>query len=177
MTRTYCSLRLPHFSLIFGLVYYSTTFIMKLAQSLALIITGSASFVIPFALASGLHLGVVQIPHAYAFVTACPASHYDCSCFKDGTNGAMVTFVGQSFPPPAGPDISFSINSGLCGLGKLDSYSNSDGNWDIYEHKGNGTVLATCYPTTSNILTCDHGTEVNDKLICYGTSNSNICNP
>ena len=147
---------------------------MKLAQSLALIITGSALFFIPLALAD-LHVGLVIPPLVYArFVADCPSYSYNCDCFYRGING--------SYGPPyrlgsrdGFPENFFSLKSGLCGFGGvLNFYLNSDGTWSIYEDKGNATSLGTCYPTTAKI-SCpkeDGHAEVDDSLVCY----SNICN-
>ena len=147
---------------------------MKLAQSLALIITGSASFVIPLALAQ-FHVVLVIPPLAYSrFVAACPSYSYNCACFYDGFNRSL----GPTYPQgnqDGFPKNSFSVNSGLCGfLGVLNFYLNSDGTWSIYEDKGNATSLGTCYPTTVH-KTCPIDRAyviIDDSLVCY----SNICN-
>ena len=141
---------------------------MKLAQSLALIITGSASFVIPFALAGGFHIGKVTQPDVTSYATACDSDNFACSCFKQSTYNNPGASVSQN------AEGIISIAKGLCGAGKLNLYYNqSDGSWIIYYDRGNGTSQGTCYPTSAT-LPCDHNSVVNDFLICYSP---NICNP
>ena len=70
---------------------------MKLAQSLALIITGSASFVIPFALAS-FRVAMVtddRVDGPGKDLVACPLGHYTCDCFQKRIGAANVLFNGS----------------------------------------------------------------------------------
>ena len=147
---------------------------MKLAQSLgALIITGSASFVIPFALAS-FHVATIRIDEGVGSdasrllkTLACPAYLYHCLCFVKNNRDSVGVIPG-----PFDGQHNVSIVSGLCGMGKLNLFKNSDGSWYIYVDKGNGTIVGTCYPNTA-YLTCNDGvdTTIVDNLVCY----SNIC--
>ena len=66
----------------------------------------------------------------------------------------------------------FSVESGLCGLGQLNFYKQSDGSWDFYQNNGDGSLQGTCYSNTA-ITSCLLAFNVYDQLVCY----SYICNP
>jgi len=61
---------------------------------------------------------------------------------------------------------NFFLYGGLCGLGKMNFYQESDGkSWKFYEDGGNGDALGDCYPSSGE-MGCTGGT-VNDRLVCY----------
>ena len=145
---------------------------MKLAQSLALIITGGSSFgVIPFALADfNVTKFINQI--GIAALAACSSKAYGCNCFPYGTNAAKVVSNATSGAQLASlPENTFSVESGFCGSAFVyDFYNRSDGTWELYEHGGNGIVQGTCHPNTKSVTTCDDGHYENivlyDQLVC-----------
>lgn len=64
----------------------------------------------------------------------------------------------------------FKLNKGLCGMGVLDFYKQSDGTtWKFYEAGGDGSVQGTCYKNTANWACSSTGTGVlvSDWLVCY----------
>ena len=153
---------------------------MKLAQSLALIITGSASFLIPFALAE-FRLIIAQPDNSkFTSVWAVPgpAESFDCSSFDDNSadphtpkNGVKVSidYITGGFPL----SLHVSTDPGLCGLGQLDFYrKNEHDNFLFYLDKGNGTSLGTCYPNTNSSKTCSKVTLLAAGFDC----NTLICN-
>ena len=161
MTRTCCSLRLPHFPLIFDLVYS-----MKLAKSLTLII--SPSILIPFALAD-FHIIQGIAPGGGSGVVACPSNYYklNCNCLENGDRAAQVS-VGDSKGVGSLPETFFSVKSGLCGFGQLNFYKQRNGVWNIYENNGNGHLQGACYSNTAG-TSCSSGyfKFFYDQLICY----------
>ena len=138
--------------------------IMKLAQSLALII--SASFAIPFAFAD---FHIVERFLEYGVHLACPSDYYNCRCFVDDDRSEYVT-VGDGVVINL-PDNFFSVQSGLCGLKQLDFYKQSDGSWDIYEENGDGSLQGTCNSNSGSNKCGRYG--IYEELVCY----SYICNP
>ena len=147
---------------------------MKLAQSLALIITGSASFFIPFALAN-LHIAMVVDQKNQSVLIACASSNYNCDCFQKGNGAAEVSLGGMQVSSL--PESAFTVESGLCGSRlpnlKYNFYYNQrNGNWDFYKKDGDGKSLGTCYysNTAGASLSCSI-TYVYDQLVCY----TNIC--
>ena len=141
---------------------------MKLAQSLALIITGSASFVIPFALAQ-VQISKFVDETGAAGIAACAPNHYGCDCSPIGINAAfIVSNPTTGLVVPSLPEHTFSINFGFCGNGVwYDFYNRSDasGIWDSYVHNGNGSVQGTCHPNTESTPTrCTDGFYVNNTV-------------
>ena len=139
---------------------------MKLAQSLALII--SASFAIPSALAD-FHIIQGIAPGGGAGLEACPSNFDNCDCMENGDRAARVSVNGQG--QGSLPDSFFSVDAGLCGLGQLNFYKGSNGVWDIYENDGNGSLQGTCNSNSAS-STCSNGFLFFDQLVCY----SYICN-
>jgi len=72
----------------------------------------------------------------FEYYTSCPSDYYKCDCFQKGYRAGKV--VGSPY------DSSFSIDSGLCGMPKLDFWKQSDGNYYIYLSAGDGQVQGTC---------------------------------
>jgi hypothetical protein len=140
---------------------------MKLAQSLALII--SASFAIPLALAD-FHIVQGIAPGGGAGLEACPSDYYNCNCLKNGDRAAQVLVGGRGVGSL--PDSFFSVKSGLCGLGQLNFYKQGDGSWKFYKDGGDGSLQGTCYKNTAG-TSCSGGFIFYDQLVCY----SYICNP
>ena len=141
---------------------------MKLAQSLALII--SASFAIPFALAD-FHIVLVDGVNG-GELFACPSDYYNCDCFVNGNRRADVTVGGSEIRSL--PEGFFSVASGLCGLEQLDFYEQSDGSWDIYEENGDGSLQGTCNSNSAFRSCAATGSvSIYDELVCF----SYICNP
>lgn len=135
---------------------------MKLAQSLALV-TG-ASFTILSALAD---FHIVQGGSGSVGIEACPSDYYNCKCMAKRDRAARVMFNDK--PAESLPASFFYVQSGLCGVGQLNFYKQSDGTWKFYDDNGDGTLQGTCYPNAattkcSNVLFFD-------QLVCY----SNIC--
>jgi hypothetical protein len=95
---------------------------------------------------------------------ACPSNYWNCNCFAFGERSAAVE-DGSS----AG---FFRLASGLCGMGELDFYENSDKSWTFYVHNGDGSVQGTCYSNTALHVCPLEGVEAQDQLVCY----SYICN-
>ena len=158
---------------------------MKLAQSLALIITGSASFIIPFALASSFQVVSMfnnQSQLGGRFV-ALPSNNFNCEFFQGGMDGAgNVSFNGRVVEDGSLP-AAFNVLPGLCGGSQqLDLYQTSGTrNFEVYVHEGSGVSQATCYPDQAN-LTCSPNSpnsdsvRVFDQLICNSTTTGTICN-
>ncbi|KAF8814055.1 hypothetical protein BYT27DRAFT_7180308 [Phlegmacium glaucopus] len=139
---------------------------MKLAsQSLKLLII--AAFTIPSALAE-FHIIEGVAPGGGSGLEACPSNYYDCDCLKDGDRAARVLVNGEGVASL--PDNFFSVDAGLCGLGQLDFFKQSDEVWNFYIHEGDGTLQGTCYPNNAT-NTCS-GFYFFDQLVCY----SYICN-
>ena len=143
---------------------------MKLAQSLALIITGSASFVIPFALAQFHITKFDDSIYGQTSILACSSKTYGCDCFS---SAAKVMVEGEE--AKSLPDTAFYIESGLCGsASSYVFFLQSDGRWNFYVVDGNGVLQhpsqGTCYPNTATPTTCSglHAyTKVYDQLVCY----------
>ena len=158
---------------------------MKLAQSLrvALIITGSASFVIPFALAEFSIIVVRDNDDRLATIWAVPGltESFSCSSFDDNSadphtpkNGVEVSIDNDSGSFTV--SLKASTDPGLCGLGQLDFYrKNEHGNFLYYLHQGNGSSLGTCYPNKNSMSTrpCSKVTLLDDGFDC---NNTVICN-
>ena len=154
---------------------------MKLAQSLALIITGSASFIIPFALASGFHVVEIFYPIKLlgGMFVACSSNDLTCDFFLEGIIGAgNVSFDDRVVADGSLPGY-FKVSPGLCfGSQQLDFFQKyGTSNYDIYYHGGNGTSQGTCYPNKANITYSPNSPysdfRLDDRLICYSTT---ICN-
>ena len=125
-------------------------------------------FVIPFALAD-IHVYTIHIDDGVggdAGTRACPSNFYDCNYFTDLRHSEAV------LPGPFDGQHNVAILSGLCNMGQLNLFINSDGTWSMYVDKGNGTIVGTCYPNTAN-TTCHSAVykTIVDKLVCY----TNIC--
>ena len=103
---------------------------------------------------------------------ACPSNYYNCYCYGaiGNPDRGVYTLYHQS-PGSA----TFSLNSGLCGMGQLDFYyRQSKGGWDFYVNGGDGSLQGTCY-SNSDTKTCaklGFLSSYHDKLVCY----SYICN-
>ena len=126
---------------------------MKLAQSLALI-TGSASFVVPFALADIYVSGYVKtnsigFTHSSGSLFAIPKDFDPCDCASKGDCAPKVLDGGGKEVKKL-PNNFFSVDSGLCGLGKLNFYQEKDGSGKYYLDGGNGTLLGNCNSTMDN---------------------------
>ncbi|KAJ2980381.1 hypothetical protein NQ176_g2680 [Zarea fungicola] len=103
---------------------------------------------------------------------ACPSNYLNCKCYGDWPNrsdrGVKVS-AGQ----PTGN--YFSLNAGLCGMGKLDFYYRDNlGHWEFYVNGGDGTLQGTCYKATGSGLRKLCGgpftlisTTYTDELWCY----------
>ena len=106
---------------------------------------------------------------------ACPSDYYNCRCFGSIRPDRGVFIEGGQTPDSA----TFSLNAGLCGMGKLDFYyRQSKGAWDFYVSGGDGSLQGTCYRNSADSQWC--GTSYPaftaryfDRLVCY----SYICNP
>ncbi|KAJ2980438.1 hypothetical protein NQ176_g2642 [Zarea fungicola] len=102
---------------------------------------------------------------------ACPSNYFGCKCY----GGISPTADrGVSTARNAAPEGTFfSLNAGLCGMGKLDFYYQVDQNrWDFYEAGGDGKVKGECYPNhTHDLCSLKTGTAVTvnyyDELVCY----------
>ena len=153
---------------------------MKLTQSLAFMITGGASFVIPFALA---HFDLRMVVTSSRFIVgdaleACPgSSNFGCDC---SAGGVKFSSSAKTLEAVGGNQTFFSVDSGLCGMGKLDLYPDeqSSGSWIVYESGGNGTIQGTCSRSTASLvcsvkhtLYTNERTTVDELLKC----NSGIC--
>ena len=97
---------------------------MKLTQSLAFIITGGASFIIPFALANFTIITTYSYSNGGGGgnLEACPSKNSGCDCSQPAVNVAYDDSAQK-----------MTIDSGLCGMGKLDVYllvTNSS--WQIF---------------------------------------------
>ena len=146
---------------------------MKLAQSLALIITGSASFFIPFALADIIIAQVQVVDHKVpAALRACASNNNNCECFEGGHGAKEVTVNGTGVGslPESG---FFSVEPGLCGSGlKYNFIRNDDGSYDFYVDGGDGISKGTCLPNTNQTTCPNVDTKIYDQLFCK----SDICN-
>ena len=157
---------------------------MKLPQSLALIITGSASFLIPFALASFRLIDVHpdHLTPKLNDIWAIPSDPFDCSIFSDSNPETGIPSNGVKVRIGAGAGTFPTSNmlyseSEICGLGKLNFYRNkTDGTFQYYLDKGNGSSLGTCTTNTNSNMTCSSTvTLLPDGLNCRG-SNTGTCN-
>ena len=150
---------------------------MKLAQSLALIITGGASFVIPFALAN-IHVIQWTALNGTETLIACPSEDYGCDCSPGGPYGAgVVSDDGAQLTSLPGPGGHFSVQSPFCGSNSSYYFYNNgtSGRWDIHVQSGTGSLQGNCYPNTeSPTSTCatskgpGDDTVLHDQLVCYG---------
>ena len=145
---------------------------MKLTQSLAFIITGVVSFVIPFALADFDLKSLIQIGHSDTVINttlhACPgAAQFGCECRA----GATISSGGKELQVITESLISFSVDPGLCGMGKLDVYNQNNGSWTVYVSGGDGTIRGTCSPERASIPCDQIGFNVSGVLYCI----SDIC--
>ena len=155
---------------------------MKLAQSLALIITGSASFMIPFALAS-LFLAVADNTNfpGSETLTACPLKFNACECLRQ--SGYIVqSFEGFGALFGVFPDdfSEFYTQPGLCGSGQLDfrqpKNDGSNSNWTIYNHNGDGTGQGTCTANRlATNLTCPNSFTGSSIVYDIVTCSTKIC--
>jgi hypothetical protein len=134
---------------------------MKLAlQSLALMI---AAVTIPSAIAN-FHIIQGIAPGGGAGLEACPSNYYNCKCMRDGDRAAQVLVNGGGVGSL--PDDFFSVKAGLCGLGQLNFYKQSNGAWNFYVDGGDGSLQGTCY-SNSGGSSCSGGFIFYDKLVCY----------
>jgi hypothetical protein len=96
---------------------------------------------------------------------ACPSNYYNCNCFGS-KDRAVNTYLGQN---PA--SATFSLNSGLCGMGQLDFYyQDSKKGWDFYVNGGDGSLQGTCYPNSDTqwcAIPLLWTTKYTDNLVCY----------
>jgi hypothetical protein len=102
---------------------------------------------------------------------ACPSDYYNCHCYGSvNPERGVFTLSGQN-PGSA----TFSLKSGLCGMGQLNFYyQQSKGGWDFYVNGGDGSLQGTCY-SNSDTKTCGKIgflATYHDSLVCY----SYICN-
>ena len=109
---------------------------MKLTQSLAFIITG-ASFVIPFALAGfviRIRYSTVENGYDIAELEACgPSKNLGCDCPQQAVSVSYNASGNK-----------MSVDSGLCGMGKLDVYLLPNSSWEIFVNNGNGSSIGMC---------------------------------
>ncbi|KAN0085502.1 hypothetical protein V8E54_001969 [Elaphomyces granulatus] len=99
---------------------------------------------------------------------ACPSNYYNCNCFGSLKSERGVFIPGGDNPGSA----TFSLNPGLCGMGKLDFYYQADkGVWDFYISDGNGEVQGTCYRNSAAKQYCGfppfYKFQYTDSLVCY----------
>ena len=165
---------------------------MKLTQSLALIITGSASFVIPFvAASSGFDIKKVSnVLDGSVYFVALALQNNSCDFFQQGNGAANISsndkVALKSVPP------KFQVR-GLCGSEQLDFYqkkiqasidsSIDSSKWDYYYHEEDGSLQGSCFRSIPNNVTCS-STDlnitvlVNDELVCYNQIgiNNPVCN-
>ena len=162
---------------------------MKLTQSLALIITGSASFVIPFvAASSGFDIKKVSnvLDGSVYFVALAILQNNSCDFFQQGNGAANISsndkVALKSVPP------KFQVR-GLCGSEQLDFYqkkiraSIDSSKWDYYYHKEDGSLQGSCFRSIPNNVTCSSTdlnitVRVNDELVCINRIDINnpVCN-
>ena len=149
---------------------------MKLAQQLAFIITGIASFLIPFALADFHLLKIFNSNEAKGVILACPSKKYGCDCFLGSIDAAAV-WSGNTIVKGNLPVSGFSVGSpgrvvGLCGSPiLLDVYNLGNGTHAIYVHGGNGTLQGTCKPNYGTATSCGNTTAY-EIMLC----STHICN-
>ena len=140
---------------------------MKLSQSLrvALITAGLtipstlADFIIIQDLGSPGAIGVGQI------LLACPANYYNCDCMLNGNRRADG--MGMTSEPV------FSVKGGLCGMGQLNFYQQSDGHWDLYVNNGDGSLQGRCYGDSRRSMCPNppYAIDFLNQMVCY----SHIC--
>jgi hypothetical protein len=101
---------------------------------------------------------------------ACASHTYNCASFDRGINGSSVTRDGQKLGTLA-MQSSFSVQAGLCNMMQLNVYKDGAGeNWNVYENKGNGSVVGICTPNRGHVTQCPTN-KAEEKLLC----NSPIC--
>ena len=160
---------------------------MKLTQSLALIITGSASFVITFvAASSGFDIKKVSnVLDGNVYFVAFSFENNSCDFFQQGNGSANISSddkVALKRVPP-----KFQVR-GLCGSEQLDFYQKIRGSidsskWDYYNHKEDGSLQGSCYRAVPNNVTCSSTdlnitVRVNNELVCINRIDINkpVCN-
>lgn len=99
---------------------------------------------------------------------ACPSNYLNCNCYGQIADNADRG-VGANKRPEGD---SFSLNDGLCGMGKLDFYYRSEkGHWEFYVSGGDGSLQGTCYSNSASDWCVRKGsllsTDYTDKLVCY----------
>ena len=120
---------------------------MKLAQSLAFIITG-ASFVIPFALAGFAirgHYATHEDGHIYADLEACPSENFGCDCSQQAV--AVTSDSDTSVK-------KMTVDPGLCGMGKLDVTQLPNSSWGLSVNGGDGSSRGICNAVPGSDAPC-----------------------
>ncbi|KAJ2968258.1 hypothetical protein NQ176_g9271 [Zarea fungicola] len=102
---------------------------------------------------------------------ACPSNYFGCKCYGGISATADRGVSTTRNKSPSGD--SFSLNAGLCGMGKLDFYWRQNlQKWEFFGSNGDGKVKGECYPnSTHDLCFLRTGTAVTvnyyDKLVCY----------
>src|ERR1700731_3515250 len=83
----------------------------------------------------------------YDYYVACPSDYYNCDCIMNGDR-AGHPLTGETIN-----DSAFSI-TGMCGVGQMNFYLNSDSTYSVYLNGGDGSVIGTCYSSDWSIVNC-----------------------
>ena len=111
-------------------------------------------------------------PFKFTQWIACPSNYYGCKCYGYIAANADRGVQTSDDRTPEG-HTTFSLNAGLCGMGKLDFYYRQAQNvWEFYVSGGDGSLQGTCFDNRADLDWCSRdGTALttiyDDKLVCY----------
>jgi hypothetical protein len=100
---------------------------------------------------------------------ACPSDYLTCSCAVDTEDRTGWVNPHDGSPGDVG---GFTMMAGLCGMGVMHFYPQSNGSIAYYDAES-GTLLGYCYAGGHSLMHCAHSQVAQDDYVCLGYP----CNP